>query len=75
MSPDTPWPEEARLLYHLRRIQAELASLATGRAEWQVIQDVAFQVREAIAPGTWERETRAQLAANVVVLAAKKEGA
>jgi hypothetical protein len=75
MSAETPWVEEARLLYHLRRIEAELASLATGRAEWRVLQDMAFQVREAIAPGAWERESPAQLAANVGTLADKKEGA
>jgi hypothetical protein len=40
-----------------------------------VLQDIAFQVREAIAPGTWERETQTQLAANVAALAAEKEGA
>jgi hypothetical protein len=75
MSAESPWVEEARLLYHLRCIEAELASLATGRAEWRVLQDIAFQVREAIAPGTWERETQTQLAANVAALAAEKEGA
>jgi hypothetical protein len=75
MSAETPWVEEARLLDHLRRIEAHLASLAHGRAEWLVLQDIAFQVREAIAPATWERETQAQPAVNAADLAAKKEGA